>query len=89
MTEPVIEARISGQKSYTLRIKNLKLFPGSYKLSLSIGVGSFQETRKEYDVVRDALLFNIENFSDSGNSIYNWIPGYGNVLHQDVSLEIL
>jgi lipopolysaccharide transport system ATP-binding protein len=89
MTEPVIEARISGQKSYTLRIKNLKLFPGSYKLSLSIGVGSFQETRKEYDVVRDALLFNIENLSDSGNAIYNWIPGYGNVLHQDVSLEIL
>jgi lipopolysaccharide transport system ATP-binding protein len=89
MTDHVIDAKDIGQKFYKFRIKNLQLFPGSYKLSLSIGLGSFQETRKEYDVVRDALVFAIENLSDTGNAIYNWIPGYGNVLHENASLDLI
>jgi lipopolysaccharide transport system ATP-binding protein len=87
MTEEVIDVSQLGQCYYKLRIRNMKLFPGSYKLSLSIGLGSFQETRKEFDVVRDALVFNIENLSQSGNAIYNWIPGYGNILHGDMILD--
>jgi lipopolysaccharide transport system ATP-binding protein len=89
MTAQVIDASNIGQKTYNFRIKNLQLFPGSYKLSLSIGLGSFQETRKEYDVVRDALVFAIENVSDTGNAVYNWIPGYGNVLHENASLDLI
>ena len=89
MTEQVIDASNTGQKSYKFRIKNLQLFPGSYKLSMSIGLGSFQETRKEYDVVRDALVFSIENVSDTGNAVYNWISGYGNILHENASLDII
>ena len=87
MTEEVIDVSQLGQNTYNLRIRNMKLFPGSYKLSLSIGLGTFQETRIEYDVVRDALFFNIENLSESGNAIYNWIPGYGNILHGDLILD--
>jgi lipopolysaccharide transport system ATP-binding protein len=89
ITGQIIDASVAGQKSYKLCIKNLQLFPGTYKLSLSIGLGSFQESRKEYDVVRDALVFNIENLSDSSNAVYNWIPGYGNILHRDASLDII
>jgi hypothetical protein len=35
------------------------------------------------------LVFNIENLSDSSNAVYNWIPGYGNILHRDASLDII
>jgi lipopolysaccharide transport system ATP-binding protein len=89
MTEQLVDASNIGQKSYKFRIKKLQLFPGSYKLSLSIGLGNFQETRKEYDVVRDALVFTIENVSDTGNAVFNWIPGYGNVLHENATLDII
>ncbi len=88
MTSAVIEADMIGNRNYKLKINNLRLFPGSYKLSLSIGIGSFQETRMEFDVVRDALVFNIENLTESGNAVYNWRQDYGNVLHDHVDLQI-
>jgi hypothetical protein len=89
ITSHLLDASSHGQQMHKLRIKNLKLFPGSYRLSISIGLGGFQESRKEYDVVRDALVFSVENLTDSGNAVYNWIPGYGNVLHEDVCLEVV
>ena len=89
MTRAVIEADIWGDRNYRLKINNLRLFPGSYKLSLSIGIGTFQETRMEFDVVRDALVFNIENFTESGNAVYNWRQDYGNILHDHVELQIV
>ncbi len=88
MTNHLLDTSSHGQQMHKLRIKNLKLFPGSYKLSISIGLGNFQDSRKEYDVVRDALIFSVENLTESGNAVYNWISGYGNVMHEDVSLEI-
>jgi hypothetical protein len=89
ITNSIIAADILGDQNYKLKINNLRLFPGSYKLSLSIGIGTFQETRMEFDVVRDALVFNIENLTDSGNAVYNWRQDYGNILHDDVELQIV
>jgi lipopolysaccharide transport system ATP-binding protein len=89
MTNSIIAADVLGDQIHKLKINNLRLFPGSYKLSLSIGIGTFQETRMEFDVVRDALVFNIENLTESGNAVYNWMQDYGNVLHDQVELKIV
>jgi hypothetical protein len=35
------------------------------------------------------LLFNIENFTESGNAVYNWRQDYGNVLHDQIELQIV
>jgi lipopolysaccharide transport system ATP-binding protein len=87
MTQPVLEAEHQGDFTYKVSIKDFDLFPGSYRLSLSVGTGDFQETRKEFDVLRDALVFHVENLSDTGNSIYNWQQDYGNLLHKGFSVE--
>ena len=89
MTNPIIASDVLGEQNYRLIINDLRLFPGSYKLSLSIGIGTFQETRMEFDVVRYALVFNIENLTDSGNAVYNWRQDYGNILHDQVELQIV
>jgi lipopolysaccharide transport system ATP-binding protein len=88
MTESRIEAETLGYNNVVCNITNHRLFPGTYKLSISIGMGSFQDTRKEIDVVRNALVFNIENSTESENAVYNWIPDYGNILHNEVMLEV-
>lgn len=87
MTQPVLEATHEGDFKYKIIISDFDLFPGSYRLSLSVGTGDFQETRKEYDVLRDALVFHVENLSDTGNSIYNWRQDYGNLLHKRFTVE--
>jgi lipopolysaccharide transport system ATP-binding protein len=87
MTQPILEATHEGDFTYKVTIKDFDLFPGSYRLSLSVGTGDFQETRKEFDVLRDALVFHVENLSDMGNSIYNWQQDYGNLLHKGFSVE--
>lgn len=85
MTLPNVDASKEGEYSFKVMINDFDLFPGSYRLSLSLGTGSFQETRKEYDVLRDALIFHVENLSDTGNSVYNWRQEYGNLLHSGFS----
>ena len=85
MTTPVVDASKEGEYSFKVMINDFDLFPGSYRLSLSLGTGNFQETRKEYDVLRDALIFHVENLSDTGNSVYNWRQDYGNLLHSGFS----
>jgi hypothetical protein len=87
MTQPILEATQEGDFTYKVTIKDFDLFPGSYRLSLSVGTGDFQETRKEFDVLRDALVFHVENLSDTGNSIYNWRQDYGNLLHKRFTVE--
>jgi lipopolysaccharide transport system ATP-binding protein len=71
---------------YQIIVKNLNLFPGSYKISLSIGYGSFIESRQELDVVRDVVSFSVENISSNDQAIYNWQPSYGDLLHNDVDV---
>jgi lipopolysaccharide transport system ATP-binding protein len=71
---------------YQFIVKNLNLFPGSYKMSLSIGYGSFIESRQELDVVRDVVSFSVENISSNDQAIYNWQPSYGDLLHNDVDV---
>jgi lipopolysaccharide transport system ATP-binding protein len=71
---------------YQLVVRNLNLFPGSYKMSLSIGYGSFIESRQELDVVKDVVAFAIENISSNDQSVYNWQPSYGDLLHKDVDV---
>lgn len=85
MTLPVVDACEEGEYSFKIIINDFDLFPGSYRLSLSLGLGNFQETRREYDVLRDALIFHVENLSDTGNSVYNWRQDYGNLLHAGFS----
>lgn len=85
MTLPVVDASCEGEYSFKVMINDFDLFPGSYRLSLSLGIGNFQETRKEFDVLRDALIFHVENLSDTGNSVYNWRQDYGNLLHAGFS----
>lgn len=85
MTIPNVDASKEGEYSFKVMINDFDLFPGSYRLSLSLGTGNFQEARKEYDVLRDALIFHVENLSDTGNSVYNWRPDYGNLLHSGFS----
>jgi lipopolysaccharide transport system ATP-binding protein len=87
MTQPVLEVTKEGDFQYKVSISDFDLFPGSYRLSLSVGIGDFQETRKEFDVLRDALVFHVENLSDTGNSIYNWRQDYGNLLHKGFTVE--
>lgn len=71
---------------YQLIVRNLNLFPGSYKISLSIGYGSFIESRQELDVVKDVVAFSVENISSNDQSVYNWQPSYGDLLHKDVDV---
>ncbi len=85
MTLPVVDASCEGEYNFKVMINDFDLFPGSYRLSLSLGIGNFQETRKEFDVLRDALIFHVENLSDTGNSVYNWRQDYGNLLHAGFS----
>jgi lipopolysaccharide transport system ATP-binding protein len=87
MTLPILEAKQVGDFHYKITINDFDLFPGSYRLSLSVGIGDFQETRKEFDVLRDALIFHVENLSDMGNSIYNWQKDYGHLLHKRFTVE--
>ncbi len=85
MTLPVVDGSSEGEYRFKIMINDFDLFPGSYRLSLSLGIGNFQETRKEFDVLRDALIFHVENLSDTGNSVYNWRQDYGNLLHAGFS----
>jgi lipopolysaccharide transport system ATP-binding protein len=85
MTATVVSVS-EDELDYQLVIRNLNLFPGSYKLSLSIGYGSFIETRQELDVVKDVVSFSIENISSTDQSVYNWQPAYGDLLHKDVDV---
>jgi hypothetical protein len=55
-------------------------------MSLSIGYGSFIESRQELDVVRDVVSFSVENISSNDQAIYNWQPSYGDLLHNDVDV---
>lgn len=71
---------------YQLVVRNLNLFPGNYKMSISIGYGSFIESRQELDVVKDVVTFSIENISSDDQSVYNWQPSYGDLLHKDVDV---
>lgn len=85
MTATVV-AVSEDELDYQLTIRNLSLFPGSYKISLSIGYGSFIESRQELDVVKDVVAFSIENISSNDQSVYNWQPSYGDLLHKDVNV---
>ena len=78
-----------GEYKYKLIVRDFDLFPGSFRLSISIGAGDFQETGQEYDVLRDALIFHVENLSETGNSVYNWRQDYGNLMHKRFYAEVI
>lgn len=81
-TDEVLSVNKDGEYRYKFTISSLQLFPGNFRMSMSIGIGQFTESRKELDVVSDALMFSVENLGIHGNSVINWSHHYGNMLHQ-------
>ncbi|EAZ82447.1 ABC transporter ATP-binding protein [Algoriphagus machipongonensis] len=69
--------RDQNEMKYELTIKNSGLVEGNYKLSLSVGIGSLFEARKELEVCRDVSIFSIINSQVGGLSLFNWHKSYG------------
>ncbi len=76
-----------GQSIYELRLKDTRLAPGTYTLSLSIGEGEPNEWGKLYDRVESQFTFLISFLSQEGTSIGRWNKSWGSIVHPFSSVK--
>jgi len=61
--------------TFRLRLPDPRLAPGSYSCAVSVGVGDHLSERREYDVVRDVLHFQVH--SDGQGIAGKWYSSWG------------
>jgi lipopolysaccharide transport system ATP-binding protein len=71
-----------------LVIKSPNLVEGDYKLSFSIGLGDLFESRREFFVYRNALMFSVANLDAENPSLMNWQSSYGNIVFQSQNIVL-
>jgi len=76
-----------GRHLRELRIRDLRLAPGTYALSVSIQSGAMEESKYVYECVLRFGRFAVKPFFADGRPVGEWKPGWGRVIHthSDVS----
>ena len=64
-----------------------RLVPGSYHGGFSVGRGNPRESRNDFDVVIGLARFNIHPVSILGESLTHWLPSWGSIYFDGVSLK--
>ena len=67
--------------TFRLQLPDPRLAPGSYSCAVSVGMGDHLTERREYDVVRDVLHFQVR--SDGEDIVGEWYSAWGSIRFQD------
>ena len=67
--------------SFDISLADVRLAPGRYTLSVSVGEGTLTESRREFDVVRNATAFDVSEVRNAGGSPIAWSRAYGYLYH--------
>lgn len=72
---------------YLITISAHNLAMGVYYINLGIGFGNALSSIQDFDFVKDAVVFTIENF-DEHNSYYHWGNDWGSIHFQENEFSI-
>ena len=67
--------------TFRLRLPDPRLAPGSYSCAVSVGIGDHRSERREYDVIRDVLHFQVR--SDADGIAGEWYAAWGSIRFQE------
>ena len=70
-----------------LVVRNHNLSRGRYSTCINIGLKDLETGLRDYDVLVDILNFEVTDFT-KGKPISLWLNGWGNILLQDVDMEV-
>lgn len=68
------------QKTIEVVIPPIRLAPGKYYLSISVGKGTHKTGHIDFDILSGVLDFEIESPSSEDGSIAHWTSGWGNII---------
>lgn len=76
-------------KTVRLTLTNHNLTLGDYKVSFSVGTGRYNEIINDFQIVGDAVYFNIEKYSSiDGQGYAQWLRQWGSI-YMPHKLEVL
>lgn len=76
-----VSATASNTSTYELTLRDTRIAPGTYTLSLSIGEGQQHEAKTEYDVITPGPVFMVSSFSKGSVPIFHWERAWGSIAH--------
>ena len=71
------------EKTISFALKDHHLAYGEYKVSFSVGSGNYTSGQKDYDIIRDVLMFRIiaaKTEEKAGESVSQWKSSWGKVM---------
>ncbi len=83
----IIEAVSFRNSVYRLMLKDTRLAPGTYMLSISLGEGALNEGKHEYDIVKSGPGFSICPVADNSTAVHTWPKDWGCIVHDAVFME--
>ncbi|HBJ36407.1 MAG TPA: polysaccharide/polyol phosphate ABC transporter ATP-binding protein [Planctomycetaceae bacterium] len=69
----------NGTHAFRLCFSKTHIAPGNYGMSISVGTGTDQTTRKELDVVMEAASFEVMPFSQNSDKNIAWNATFGEI----------
>jgi lipopolysaccharide transport system ATP-binding protein len=76
-----VATTVGETRTYELMLRDTRLAPGTYTISLSVGDGNAAGARKDYDVVRPGPFFSVSSVTQDGGAIFLWNRSWGPICH--------
>ena len=86
---PMFEVKDIGRNICMLTIKNLNLAPGTYSLDLSIGTGSDELSRTDYDAIQGVGSFHVIPYEKDLTPIGEWARGWGMTINSSSNVKYI
>ena len=77
--EESLSLRAGDTVTFRLQLADLRLAPGMYHCALAAGQGDHLSERREFDVVRDVLHFQVLSDGEQAGIAGEWHPAWGSV----------
>ena len=77
------------KNKYEIKMADLYLAPGNYRIALSFGLGSLQKMHSNLDAVIDGPVFEVAQVGFNGSDLMKWDNSWGNIYHSQTSVNVL
>ena len=84
-----LPVRKNYENKYLIKITDICLAPGDYRIALSFGYGSLQKAHRNLDAVLDGPVFEIARIGFNENDVIKWDHSWGNIYHEKVSVTTI
>ena len=76
------------ERTYSLKLENLRLAPGHYSFGLATGTGNESTGHRDFDIVMEVLPFEVAALSGEGETMGAWVPNWGAIRLSTPLLEV-